>query len=92
MSNSPESQLLGRKDDFVASAKGPRRLAQGVSHLLSSHAATLPKEVPGQGQRVCARVCVCPCLFGGWQSERKSTKTLNLLLTPKDTVSLMKLQ
>lgn len=69
MINSPESQLLGReRERFCRVCQGIEAdwHSRGVPHLLSSHTATLPKEVPVQGQSVRARtlcgfvrVCVC---------------------------------
>lgn len=82
MSNSTESQPLGRKGDFVEYAKGPRRLAQAS---LICYRATLP---PCQERcQAKDKVCVCLC-----DRESKPTKTLYLVLVSKDTVSLMKRQ
>lgn len=55
--------------------------SRGVPHLLSSHTATLPKEVPVQGQSVCACAfvcaCVCVCVCVCSQSDpRRTAKTL----------------
>lgn len=61
-----DEQLSGvptpaKKRWFGWVCQGTKTVGAGVSHLLSSHAAALPRKVPGQGQRVCV-VCVSVCL------------------------------
>lgn len=85
MSNSPESQPLGKKDYFVGSAKGPRRLAQ--PSLICYRAILPPCQERCQAKD---KECECDCVCA-WGTERVNLlKTSYLVLVSEDTVSLMK--